>query len=224
MHTSSSCVALISSNQMHLSSSCIALILSSQAHTSSSCMALILSNQKHTSSSCMALILSNQKHTSSSCMALILSNQKHTSSSCMALILSNQTHRFQSSHRNLLLVTDSAILHHHLSELNYYKELSCIASILSNQMHGFHSSHRPRSTTPASGDIFDVVPPAVFCTQDRDTGSCAQYRGAPGWYGAACDGYSLFADDVVLPVNGTNQTTNQGKFLLGRANPVYVDQ
>ena len=131
---------------------------------------------------------------------------------------------YHSSHRTLLLVTDFAILHHHLSELNYYKELSCIASILSNQMHGFHSSHRPRGTAPGSGDVFDVVPPAVFCTQDRDTGSCAQYRGAPGWYGAACDGYSLFADNVVLPIYGTNQTTSQGKFLLERVNPVYFDQ
>ena len=55
----------------------------------------------------------------------------HTSSSCIASILSYQMHRFHSSHRSLLLVNDFAIhiLHHHLSELNYYKELSSIASI-----------------------------------------------------------------------------------------------
>ena len=51
-------------------------------------------------------------------------------------------HGYHSSHRNLLLVTDFAILHHHLIELSYYKELNCIISILSNQMHGYHSSHR----------------------------------------------------------------------------------
>ena len=90
-------------------------------------------------------------------------------------------------------------------------------------MYVFHFSHYPRETTPTAGNIFDALSPLAFCTPDHDTNQCA--KAAPGWYGSDCNGYSLFADDVLFPINGTDQIANSGKFNFERANSeFYVDQ
>ena len=72
---------------------------------------------------------------------------------------------------------------------------------------------------------FAAADPVVFCTQDRDTNNCAGTKGAPGWYGSDCNGYSLFVDIPKWPVGG-NDTTASSLFVSAEriSAGFYVDQ
>ncbi|XP_070202933.1 uncharacterized protein [Littorina saxatilis] len=78
--------------------------------------------------------------------------------------------------------------------------------------------------TVHADDGFHASPPVTFHTQDRDTKGCAGMRGAAGWYGADCNGYTLFSDDVLVwPAGGVAQNWTIVDMMLERHGELYED-
>ena len=75
---------------------------------------------------------------------------------------------------------------------------------------------------PADNGL-NATQPVVFCTQDRDTRGCATSRGAPGWYGADCSGYSMFGSNPTWPVFGVDVEVVWMTWSLVRLSPFDVD-
>ncbi|KAK7106061.1 hypothetical protein V1264_017361 [Littorina saxatilis] len=76
---------------------------------------------------------------------------------------------------------------------------------------------------PNTQNGFTAAAPLVFSSQDRDTNNCTSTRGAPGWYGSDCKGYSLFADIPIWPVGNYDVTASFFFLSLERQSKFYVD-
>ncbi|XP_070193903.1 angiopoietin-4-like [Littorina saxatilis] len=77
------------------------------------------------------------------------------------------------------------------------------------------------STNPAEDGLQSG---SRFAAPGNDGNGCAGSRGAPGWYGPACSGHSMFADPPTwpVPVDGTVDLKQQLVALI-RANPFIDD-
>ncbi|XP_070184150.1 angiopoietin-2-like [Littorina saxatilis] len=77
------------------------------------------------------------------------------------------------------------------------------------------------TTDPAEDGLQSGSP---FAAPGNDGNGCAGSRGAPGWYGPACSGHSMFADPPTwpVPVDGTVDLKQQ-LVALTRANPFIDD-
>ena len=83
-------------------------------------------------------------------------------------------------------------------------------------------SYRPR--WDGLGDNgFEATPPLLFSTHDRDANNCTRKKGAPGWYGSDCNGYSLFVDNMTWPVQGEDSWFFKIELMCTRAEGFYID-
>ncbi|XP_070198555.1 fibrinogen beta chain-like [Littorina saxatilis] len=66
--------------------------------------------------------------------------------------------------------------------------------------------------------------PVVFAAPGNDPNSCAETRGAPGWYGSNCSGHSMFADPPTWPVPGQGSPDlKEVLFVLVRTEPFWEE-
>ena len=73
-----------------------------------------------------------------------------------------------------------------------------------------------------TGNGFAAASPVVFCTADRDCPTnCVAKRGAAGWYGSDCNGYSPFSDTPQWPFFGVDEALKVISFALTRAGEFY---
>ncbi|XP_070192128.1 uncharacterized protein [Littorina saxatilis] len=75
----------------------------------------------------------------------------------------------------------------------------------------------------AADNGLDANDPIVFSTADHDTIGCAGTKGAPGWYGTGCTGYSVFADPPLWPVGGADKQADVFIMNLQRLSDFYDD-
>nr|KAG5699869.1 hypothetical protein BaRGS_034643 [Batillaria attramentaria] len=66
-----------------------------------------------------------------------------------------------------------------------------------------YTQYYANSNQPADNGLGSQLP-LLFATPDHDVAGCASVRGWPGWFGADCSGYSVFADNPTWPFNGTD--------------------
>ncbi|XP_076438580.1 fibrinogen beta chain-like [Babylonia areolata] len=83
------------------------------------------------------------------------------------------------------------------------------------------SGYSPRARDGKGDNGLNGKAPVTFSSLDRDPSKCASKRGASGWYGTDCNGYSFFATPVVWSIFGVDEKCQALEVKLIRTGGFY---